>query len=168
MCQLMSQCKAAIKPYLVTVCFTAVTAESNFIVDIYRIFKHCLLSDSSSQRSYCSAFSLMLSWSYYENFISNQHNIHMLVFHFGEAILFTCSKNSSKVSNLGSICEGLSGQLPKLERVADVSTLHKRFVAQHKMEIMRAMDCKAFVFAGFLRGYLWRVFKSRDFMNQTM
>lgn len=35
MCQLMIQCKAAIKPYLVTLCSTSVTAESNFTADIY-------------------------------------------------------------------------------------------------------------------------------------
>lgn len=59
-----------------------------------------------------------------------------------EAISCTCSKNSNKVSNLGWIHGGLSGHLPKVEGVADTSTLHKRFVAQHKI---RAVDCISFL-----------------------
>lgn len=62
----------------------------------------------------------------------------MSVFHLAEATLCACSKNSNKVRNLGSICGGFSGLQPKVERVADLSALHKRFVAQHKMLKMRA------------------------------
>ncbi len=54
MCQLMIQCKSAIKPCLVTVFVTAVTGEGNFVVDIYKIFEHCLLSDCSSPRMFFS------------------------------------------------------------------------------------------------------------------
>lgn len=58
MCQRMIQCKSAIKPCLITVCVTAVTAEDNFAVDIYKIFEHCLLSDCSSPRMF---FSIILA-----------------------------------------------------------------------------------------------------------
>lgn len=65
----------------------------------------------------------------------------MLVSRLAEAVSCTRSKNSNKVSNLGWIRGGLSGHLPKVERVADMSALHKRFVAQHKI---RAVDCISF------------------------
>lgn len=58
----------------------------------------------------------------------------MSAFHLVQAKLYASSGNSNRVKNLGAICEGLSGHQPKVERVADMSALHKTFVAQHKHE----------------------------------
>lgn len=57
----------------------------------------------------------------------------MPVFHLAEAKFCMCSENSNKVRNLGLIHGCFSGHLPKVERVADMTALHKRFVAQHKI-----------------------------------
>lgn len=133
MCQLMIQCKMAIKPCLVTVCFTVVTAEHNFAVDIYKIFERCLLSDCSSPRM-CFGFILGIV---FVDFILGMSflisvNAYMPLFHLAEASSCTCSENSNKVRNLGSICAGLSGRQPEVERAGDMLALHKRFAAQHK------------------------------------
>lgn len=38
----------------------------------------------------------------------------------------------TRSENLGSICGGLSGHQPEVKKVADMSALRKRFVAQRK------------------------------------
>lgn len=83
----------------------------------------------------------------------------MPVFHLAGATLCTCSENSNKVRNVGSICGGLGGHQPKVEIVADMSVLHKRFVAQHKMDKIRQRIVRLLLM---LVIYLWRVFKSCD------
>lgn len=58
----------------------------------------------------------------------------------------------TRSENLGSIPGGLSGHQPEVKKVADMSALRKRFVAQRKKKMGKMKDCWGFVSAGYLRG----------------
>lgn len=152
MCQLMIQCKAAIKAYLVAVCFTVVTAEGHVIVDVYKIFEHCLLPGLSLPRYVFQPYPWHRFYRlYFGNYISKPDNVYMIIFYTAKAILSTCSKNSVKVSNLWSICVDLVDICQKWKGLLTCPQLHKRFLAQQKMEKETAV-----LFAGYPWGYQWR------------
>ena len=113
--------------------FTAVTAEHKFAVAIYKIFEQCLLLDSSSPRT---LFSSILGVVIVD-FISGMSSLISAVpacqcFILWEPNCVRAVKIVTRSENLGSIRGGLSGHQPEVKKVADMSMLRKRFVAQHK------------------------------------
>ena len=143
----MIQCKAAIKPHLVTVCLSVVTAESHFIADVYQIFEQRLLSHSSLPRVVFQPYPWWcLYWLYLGKSISNLKFKPLKPF-------YACSKNSNKVSSLGSICVDLVDICQKWRGL---------LTCLHCIRELRQLStgCGLFdISFCWLSGNLWRVFK---------
>lgn len=138
--------------------FTAVTAEHNFGVAIYKIFEQCLLLDSSSPRI---LFRSILG-AVIVDFISGMSSLISAVptcqcFILREPSRVRPVKIVTRSENLGSIRGGLSGHQPEVKKVADMLALRKRFEAQHIKKMGKMKDCWGFVSAGYLRGHLWSI-----------